>query len=341
MESQVYSRTEPVLLPYYPRLVYLSLLQLGYTEAQLFDKLEIGAAQLHDEHFRLSIEQHEEFILRALTVSGDPHLALRLAKMQHTSNANYALLAVANSGNISKALHMTMRYNRIFTRVCSIRSIETDEHVFMDIDSHLEHNDVIYFAMSAFVLFLDSFFLEALNGAHLVLRAELMVPEPAGFDDVRAQFPFPVLFDCQRNRVYFNRECIDQPLRQADPQTLRLLIEMSDRQLEEAEAEMSLVGAVKSLVIEQLASPPRLDDVARTLGISSRGLRRKLSQSGTTYKGIVDSVRMKMALKLLNESDAPVSSIAYELGFASASDFGRAFKRYNGVSPSSARSSSR
>jgi hypothetical protein len=168
MQSQLYSRTEPILLPYYLRLVYLALLELGCTREQIFGNQTLTAEQLHDEHYRLSIEQHEHFILHALDISNDPHLAIRVTQMQDPLKTNLALLAAANSGKISRALHMIMRYSSIFTRVFSISSLETDEHAVMDIESHLEHNSVIYFSITAFVLFLDDFFADVLQGPHLL-----------------------------------------------------------------------------------------------------------------------------------------------------------------------------
>lgn len=339
MDSTLYTRTEPILLPYYSWLVYLYLLDQGYNTEQLFDGLCLDAKQLSNEKYRLSIEQHEQFILRVLEVTEDPHFAIKLGNHQDFSRANLAILTAANSGGISKALHMIMRYNKIVTRVFSIRSFETDDHAVMEIEAHLEHESVIYFAISAFVLFLDRFFLSALDGSHLVQRVDLAIREPDGFAYVSDEFQFPMKFDHSRTRIYFNKELLDRPLEHADAQTVRLLLEMSERQLEEAEAEMSMVGAVKSILIEQIVSPPKLDEAAKILGVSSRGLRRKLEQSGTTYQKILDSVRLKMAIQLIKESDAPISSIAYELGFGNASDFGRAFKKWSGLPPSSFRAS--
>ena len=257
------------------------------------------------------------------------------------TSSNLALLAIANSGQIAKALHLIMRYNRILTRTISIQSIELDDDVVMVIEPKLEHDSVIYFALSCFILFLGNFFRAPLGGAPLLRRAELSVPEPAGFDTVRSAFGVPISFGHAITRVFFNGEHLDKPMRQADPQTVRLLMEMSERQLKDAEAEVTFAGAVRSLLIERIASPPSLEEAAKLLGVSSRGLRRKLSQSNTTYQKLLDSVRSSMATRLLKESSAPVSSIAYELGYDNASDFSRAFKKWVGVSPSSIRSSAR
>jgi AraC-like DNA-binding protein len=337
MESQLYTRSEPAMLPHFPRLIYLALLEDGYTELQILGDLDISAAQLEDETYRLSIAQHERFILRLLELTNDPHFTLRLWKNYDPSSANIFLLAVANSGQIAKALHLVTRYSRIFTRTLSIRSFEIDEQVVMDIDPQLEHDGVIYFALINFVLFLDGFFGSVLEGNHLINRVEMSLPRPDGFDEIQGDIGVPVTFEHPQTRIYFNKEYLDQPMKQADPQTVRLLQEMCERQLEEADAESGLVGSVKSLLIDRIASPPKLDEAAKLLNMSSRGLRRKLEQSGTSYQKLLDALRCRIATRLLRDTGEPVSSIAYELGFDNPSDFGRAFKRWTGQSPSSVR----
>ena len=336
----MYTRTEQILLPYYPLLVYLELREQGFDDRQIFDGSSLSVEKLHDEKYRLSIEEHEHFILHVLAITKNPNLAIQLAKQQDPSTANLALITVANSGKISTALHMIERYNKNFTRVFSISSLETDNHGTMDIETHLEHDSVVYFSISAFVLFIDKFFLESLKGAHLIQQVELAISKPTDFDAISDEFPFPMKFNQSSFRIYFNKELLDKKMKHADPQTVRLLTEMSDRQLAEAEAEMSFIGSVKSVLLGRISSPPKLDEAAKILGVSSRGLRRKLEASGTTYQSILDSVRLKVATKLIKETASPISSIAYELGYSNASDFGRAFKKLSGQSPASIRDNS-
>jgi len=326
------------MLPYYLRAIYLTLQDKGYDVSQLFSGLDFGPEQLDDEHYRLSIEQHEKFILHVLELTQNPHFSVELSKINKSETLNAAMLTVVNSGNISKALHLIERYNPILTRTFSIRFLEIDEQSVMDIEFHLQHDSVIYFVLSTFALFLDELFTKALGSTEFIIRTEWAIPKPAGFEGVQSAFRFPVAFKQPHTRIYLNTAHLDHPMQQADPQTVRMLMEMSERQLEEAEAEMSLVGGVKSILIEHIASPPKLDDVARMLGISARGLRRKLAQSNTSYQKLLDAVRAKLATKLLNDSTASIATIAYDLGFDNSSDFARAFKKWEGLSPSAYRS---
>ncbi len=334
MKIQLYTRKEPILLPYFPRLFYQALRERGFEDAQIFASLSLGVEQLFDEKYRLTIEQHETFILRMLELTGDPHFALDLVRVPNSSISSLPMLAAANSGQIVKGLRVITRYNKVLTRVMSIELFEAEDPPRIDIAVHVEHEQVAYFAISFLALFLCTFFREALDGAKLVQRLDLSMPIPDNFELVRDRFPFEVHFSQPSNCVVLDGQQLDHPMREADPHTLRMLIDMAEQQLREAEAETSLQGAVTQLLIEQLTSPPRLTEAAQILGLSPRGLRRKLAESGTTYQGILDSVRLAVATSLLTQTDTPIASIAYELGYSNPSDFGRAFKKWSGLPPS-------
>jgi AraC-like DNA-binding protein len=324
-------------LPNYPRLLSRILVEDGVSRQELFDGLDFGPDDLDDEAFRLTADQHERFIKRTIALSGGPHLAFRMSRKTFDATYSAVLMAIANSGQISRALHLFTRYNKIFTRTLSVRAVETGGETILEIEPHLSDEAVTYFAISSMVFFLDSFFMEALKGAHLVARAELSVREPEGFAAIRRKVGFPISFAHAKTRVFLTPDLIDAPLRQADPQTVRLMTELCERQLEEANADEDIVAAVTTLLLDHISSPPRLDQAADILHLSPRSLRRKLQQSGTTYQSILDAVRLRLATRLLRETREPVSAIAYEIGFESPSHFGRAFKTWTGQSPSSYR----
>jgi AraC-like DNA-binding protein len=309
----------------------------GYSCDQVLGGLGIQAEQLNDEEFRLSIEQHERFILRTLDLTGDPHFIVRLFQRRDPTPVNLALLAIANGGQVGHALHLITRYSKIFTRTLSIRSFEIDEQVIMHLEPHLEHSSVIYFALSNFILFLDLFFCRVLEGTHLLTRIEMSVPEPPGFNKFSNVFGVPITFSHEHTSVYFDRSLLDRSMKQADPQTVRLLMEIVERQLGEVDAETSFEGVVNALIAERISSPPGLEEAARILGLSARSLRRKLAKSNTTYQRQVDSVRSRMAMQLLRHGRTSVSAVARALGYENPSDFSRAFKRWTGRPPSAIR----
>lgn len=75
-------------------------------------------------------------------------------------------------------------------------------------------------------------------------------------------------------------------------------------------------------------------DIAKSANISRRECFRKFSESmGVTPFDYLDSVRIKAATLLLEESDKTITEICYETGFSSGSYFSTKFKKAMGCSP--------
>jgi AraC-like DNA-binding protein len=327
----------PFLLPTFPRHIYRTLRERGMTNEAIFADLDFSAAQLEDERFRLSIDQHERFMLRVLELTGDAHFALEIADLYDPARAGVPLLAAMNGATIAEALRLVARYDKLITRTFTVVPPQSDDDPTMVIEPRVKDARVLYFAVGAFALMFDRVLASSVDGKPLVEAVEMSMAEPADFDAVRARFGFPVTFNHERCRIRFRPEVLGRRTRQADPTTVRLLREMSERQLEEAEAEAGIAGALAALLLADIARPPGLDEAARRLGLSPRGLRRKLQESGTTYQQVLDDLRRRLATRLLQESEEPVYAIGYRLGFENPSDFGRAFRRWTGESPSAVR----
>ncbi len=76
-----------------------------------------------------------------------------------------------------------------------------------------------------------------------------------------------------------------------------------------------------------------LRDTARTLGFSPRSLQRRLAGLDATFEEIVDQWRHRQALDWLDGQDGGTEKVAARLGYTDASHFIRAFRRWQGVSP--------
>jgi AraC-like DNA-binding protein len=73
--------------------------------------------------------------------------------------------------------------------------------------------------------------------------------------------------------------------------------------------------------------------VARALGISDRQLRRHLTMEGETYGELVEAAMFAIARRCLLRERRTIKETAAVLGFAEATSFHRAFKRWSGRTP--------
>jgi AraC-like DNA-binding protein len=73
--------------------------------------------------------------------------------------------------------------------------------------------------------------------------------------------------------------------------------------------------------------------VAKMADVSVRTLQRKLAMAGLTYTDLVGRARYEAAVQELENSNARIIDIAYDLGYVDPSNFSRAFRRMAGASP--------
>jgi AraC-like DNA-binding protein len=76
-----------------------------------------------------------------------------------------------------------------------------------------------------------------------------------------------------------------------------------------------------------------MPEIARTLGVGTRTLRRALAGEGTTFEAVRDGVRLAIAQDLLSMSTLSIGDLALTLDFATPSAFIHAFRRWTGETP--------
>jgi AraC-like DNA-binding protein len=90
----------------------------------------------------------------------------------------------------------------------------------------------------------------------------------------------------------------------------------------------------KEIVLSRLENPPSLWDLAQTVGVSERTLRRGFQELfNTTVFGYLTSQRMEKAKNLLRSGKVTVTEVAMMVGYSNTSHFGAAFKRQFGITP--------
>jgi AraC-like DNA-binding protein len=86
--------------------------------------------------------------------------------------------------------------------------------------------------------------------------------------------------------------------------------------------------------------PLSIDEVAADQGVGARYVRKLFEAEGLSFTGYVVERRLARAHALLTErlrAPAPISAIAYDVGFGDLSYFNRAFRRRYGATPSEIR----
>ncbi len=112
--------------------------------------------------------------------------------------------------------------------------------------------------------------------------------------------------------------------------------------LAEADAGAPISLKVREILAGELGKgEPSVEVVAKKLALTARTLQRRLRDERTTFQSVVDGLRADLAARYLRDPTLGISEVAFLLGYADASAFARAHKRWTGRAPAAERESTR
>jgi AraC-like DNA-binding protein len=154
-----------------------------------------------------------------------------------------------------------------------------------------------------------------------------------------AFFASEIRFDAGYDGLEFDRDTLAIPLPGADSDLSHFLVEhLRAVTGDPAAVSATLEGRLRQAICRRLGhQTPAMDAFAQELGMSTRTLRRRLLDQGTSYHSILDRVRREFADELLSDPDHKVAEVAFLLGFSDASAFHRAYVRWTGSTPAAVR----
>lgn len=137
-----------------------------------------------------------------------------------------------------------------------------------------------------------------------------------------------------RNEVVFDNAALSAHVRHADIDLCDLLISCAEAILAAAVPKSDPIDRIRVAIRQSLHDGDiGLAPISRTIGIGTRTLQRKLTESGTSFRELLTKVRQEMAEQNLRCLDMSVSEISYLLGYSSPSEFHRAFRHWTGIAP--------
>ncbi|HET7688741.1 MAG TPA: AraC family transcriptional regulator [Nocardioidaceae bacterium] len=140
-------------------------------------------------------------------------------------------------------------------------------------------------------------------------------------------------FGHARTSTTFTAAILDQPLPQANEVTVLSAEDACRAMLAERRSRTGIAHDVRDCLVSASGPPPTIDEVARLLNTSERTLRRHLAEEGTSYRALLGEVRLTLAEQMLATGALSVEDVAIRLGYAEATPFIAAFKKWTGVTP--------
>jgi AraC-like DNA-binding protein len=166
---------------------------------------------------------------------------------------------------------------------------------------------------------------ERVEFAHTAPTAESEIEE------ARRLFQCKVVYDAPESAIHFDDETLRLRMRTPEPELCRILDNLANEAVERLPKATDFVATVRDHLAKELrGGSPTLDQCAKKMGMGARSLHRRLTESGTSHKKLLDEVRHHLALRYLDDRSLSIGEVGFLLGFADASAFYRAFRRWTG-----------
>lgn len=166
------------------------------------------------------------------------------------------------------------------------------------------------------------------------LRAQFSHAALGPLAGYQAVFQSPVDFEQAFSGLLLDNAALDQPLPQADAQLAAVHQQVAAARLAalSEESTSDLATELRVWLATQLGHAlPGRAQAAQAFGMSERTLARRLQDLALSYTGLLDAARKDHACQAVAHTQRAFADIAQSLGFAEASAFNRAFKRWTGA----------
>lgn len=157
------------------------------------------------------------------------------------------------------------------------------------------------------------------------------VASPYSYGETVEEFFGVTVEKAEVNELVFRMSDLEKPFITANNLMLEYLEPQLKERLVQATVGDSFTGIVQQKLYQSIPSGAfTIEDIAESLGISSRTLQRNLNAEGTKFNTELQTVQKMLALSYLKNNQLPTEEVSFLLGYSEVSSFARAFKKWTG-----------
>lgn len=304
----------------------------GAARAQVLAQAGIDPAEL--EHERWPIDHITRLWRAAVHCTRDPGFGLKVGARVGPASFNVVSYLLQSAPSLREAIAGVQKYQRLISdggRFQVIAGATASWVVYHPRQGMLAFSPHQIEAVLAAVVTFPRWIMGLAARAQRVQFSHARIGPPAGY---RRTFRCPVEFEQAFNGVLLDNALLDAPLPQADAQLARLHEQYARARLQALTPADTLAEDLRDWIASRVqAQLPTRAQAAQALGLGERTLARRMQAQGLSFTALLDAARRQAALQAVAHTQRPLAEIGATLGFAEASTFWRAFRRWTGHTP--------
>ena len=305
----------------------------GGNSRLLIEKSGISRHQDNDFFSFITLGQYEALLEEAVAVTNNPALGLYLGKAIKFSDHGTFAYSALSFPTLWDAMKVGLKFSKLVNQIVDLRLEESDDFHSIQIDtayiSRTLYQPVIEMVMSLFCEILTFM----LNQDISTLELEFCYKPPEYADQYKDVFTPSVTFERSANRVRIPKKLANKTLLMANPDVAKKFESECDGLIEKLYKPKSFTQEVHEALFLSRGRFPQLEEIALQMHVSPRTLRRRLQEGETSYKRILDDVRVKLANRYLSTTELSIGDISELLGYIDQNSFSHAYKQLTGMPP--------
>jgi AraC-like DNA-binding protein len=314
------------------RRVTAELDRAGLPASDILDAVGLHREQLTEPDAHIPFAAHVRLLEQAARALEEPCFGFRLGSTVELTEAGLLAYLALSSRDLREALRNVCRYSAILTEgvVGELREEAEEAQLLLSVidPAGMASRQIVEFGATLLVRYLDALTGHRVRFIRLELRHDIACPVLA------RHLGLAVAVHQPHNALVFDTGSLTVPVVNADARLLAILQRYSDDLLAQRPCNGELVTRAERLILKHLHTDKfGAAELARSLGMSTRTLRRRLAEHGLTLAHLIEQLRRELAKKYLAESTYPLGRITYLLGYGDLATFTRAFRRWTGTTP--------
>lgn len=310
-------------------------LDYGLTTSDCLLDSNIPEAYLNDPSAMITLEQLIQVIRNLHAQIKDiTGYGLLAGSHCHISTLGILGLALTSSPNSREALILALHFFNLTYSLAHFSMKEIDHHTIITIDASFLPLDI------------RRFITERATSTLVTILHDLY-PKQSAIDSINFMFPagqqtehyLEILgvqptFSAKANIIRLRTDILLRTLPQANALTLKTAIQQCQKLSDQLIGKVNFTTQIRELLTHNISAWSDMESIARYFCITSRTLRRRLAEEGTTFINLRDEVRITIAIEYLTSTELSIYDISSLLNYSSPTSFITAFKRLRGSTPS-------
>jgi AraC-like DNA-binding protein len=306
----------------------------GLGETQLLQDTGLTVEQLHEPRTEVEAGQELQLVRNLLRgCPGQSELGALAGLRYHISSYGLWGFAMMSSPSLRAAVELGQRLLSLSFAFVRLELLEGPSSAELRVDADEIPEGPRQFLLQRDLVAARQLLNELCASPIPLLSVSFSFARPPHAGRLRDVFGCPVHFDAAHTGMRFSSAVLDLPLPQANAATVQTCEQLCRDLLAQRRQRTGVAARIRQRLLRSDDAFPKLEQIAAEFGLTSRTLRRHLTSEGTTYRSLLDECRELLAEQLLGQLRLSVEEVAARLGYAEASSFIIAFRRWKGMTP--------